>query len=334
MTEDLADTEHLIITYLRSHPPEECMLDKISMGIGKSRATVLKYLWTLHAKEIIDFREIGRNKLWMVKKAPESGEEVPAREEKESVPRGVRTLASTAFEIHDLLLREAELEDSLDLPETIVLTVNGDLRIVARNRLFASLFPEAVKFSDLVHPSQAARLEGLGRSANAAAAIDLDLEERTGIYRPYRFTLVAPGAGDPPGARVLIGEDLTSRRRTRRHMEALLYIIRGAGTARGEAELLQETLKGVRENLVPFVQGSVVMADMRVAYSTFPISRPAQSRLTPPRALQGNARDYLRRHERRRSARPDCRGGQYGPVRRCRADHRGRAGRRCRAAPP
>ncbi|MDV2482190.1 GAF domain-containing protein [Methanoculleus sp. Wushi-C6] len=273
MTEDLADTEHLIIAYLRSHPPEECMLDKISMGIGKSRATVLKYLWTLHAKGIADFREIGRNKLWMVKQAPEDGPAIAIREDTEGTPRGLRTLASAAFELHALLIREAELEDSLDLPEALILTVSKDLRILARNRLFASLFPGAAKFSDLVHPSQAARLEHLDRSANGAAtSIELDLAEKTGVYRPYRFTLVSPGAGDPPGARVLIGEDLASRRRTRRHMEALLYIIRAAGTAGGETELLQETLKGVRESLVPFVQGSVVMADMRVAYSTFPVS--------------------------------------------------------------
>lgn len=282
MTEDLTDTEHLIVAYLRSHPPEECMLDKISMGIGKSRATVLKYLWTLQAKGIIDFREIGRNKLWMVKQASEGGPAAATREEKESVPRGLRTLASAAFELHDLLLREADLEDALDLPETLVLTVSEDLRIVARNRLFASLFPEAARFPDLVHPSQAARLERLGRSTGAApTAIELDLAEKTGIYRPYRFTLVAHDAGDPPGARVLIGEDLASRRRTRRHMEALLYIIRAAGTARDETELLQRTLRGVRESLIPFVQGSVVMADMRVAYSTSLLPAELLKAVTP-----------------------------------------------------
>lgn len=63
-TPDLSDTENLILSYMQSHtPPEECMLDKISMGIGKSRATVLKYLGMLHAKEILDYRHIGRNKL-------------------------------------------------------------------------------------------------------------------------------------------------------------------------------------------------------------------------------------------------------------------------------
>ena len=199
------------------------------------------------------------------------------------MPRGARTTAQAAFELHDLLLREAELRDSLDLPETIVLTVGEDLFIIARNRLFESLFPAAEKFSDLVHQSQAAKLENLCRSANAGgtASIELDLIERAGIYRPYRFTLVSPGPGDSAGARVLIGEDLSSGRRTRRHLESLLYIIRTAATAQNEEDLLRETLRGVKENLVPFVHGSIIMADMHVACTTEPLSGELLQDLSP-----------------------------------------------------
>ncbi|WP_421909200.1 GAF domain-containing protein [Methanolacinia petrolearia] len=281
--ENLAGTEHLIVTYLRSHLPEECMLDKISMGIGKSRATVLKYLWTLHAKGIIDYREIGRNKLWMMKQPQEAGTETIIREEPESRPPGVRTTAQAAFKLHNLLLREAELRDSLDLPETAVLTIGEDLFIIARNRLFESLFPAAEKFSDLVHQSQAAKLENLCRSANAGtpASIELDLLERAGIYRSYRFTLVPGGPADSAGARVLIGEDLSGGRRTRRHLESLLYIIRTAATAQNEEDLLRETLRGVRENLVPFVHGSIVMADMHVAFTTASLSGELLQDLSP-----------------------------------------------------
>ncbi len=281
--EGLTETEHLVVAYLRSHPPEECMLDKISMGIGKSRATVLKYLWTLHAKGIIDFREIGRSKLWMVKQPQDACAEAAAPEVRESVPRGIRTAAEAAFALHDLLLREADLRDALDLPETIVLTISEDLSIVARNRLFVSLFPDVARFSDLVHPSGVARLEQLVRSASpgAAASLDLDLREKAGIYRSYRFALVPAGPKDPAGARVLIGEDLSSRRRTRRHLESLLYIIRAAGVARSEGDLLRETMRGVRENLVPFVRGGIVMADMHVAYATSPLSGDLLQALSP-----------------------------------------------------
>lgn len=208
--EDLADTEHLIVAYLRSHPPEECMLDKISMGIGKSRATALKYLWTLHAKGVIDYREIGRNKLWMMKESEGAAGTAVIREESGNIPPGARTTVQAAFELHDLMLREEELRDSLDLPETIVLTVGRDLSIVTANRLFESLFPGAVRFSDLVHSSQRARLENLRQTVNSGVGnigntgntglIELDLMESAGIYRSYHFTLVAAGPGEPAGA--------------------------------------------------------------------------------------------------------------------------------------
>ncbi len=39
-SDPLSETEHLILSYLGANPPEECMLDKIVTGSGKSRATV------------------------------------------------------------------------------------------------------------------------------------------------------------------------------------------------------------------------------------------------------------------------------------------------------
>jgi len=82
-TDILSDTEQLVLSYLSTHAPEDCMLDKISLGTGKSRATVLKYLGMLHAKGILEYQIIGRNKLWHVRQAPREkfsgppGTEVP-----------------------------------------------------------------------------------------------------------------------------------------------------------------------------------------------------------------------------------------------------------------
>ena len=64
--ENLSETEKLIISYLRSNPPEECMLDKITRGINRSRATVLKYLHILQARGLVNYRSVGRSKLWML----------------------------------------------------------------------------------------------------------------------------------------------------------------------------------------------------------------------------------------------------------------------------
>jgi len=272
--QDLSDTEKLIISYIRSHLPEECMLDKISMGIGKSRATVLKYLGMLHAKEILDFRHIGRSKLWMIKQAPEAGPEVAARPDKEPLPRDVRRLASMAFELNEIRLHEAELRDRLDHPEKIVLILDEELRIIFSNRLFESIFPEAENFRDLIRPSQALMTERLMRAkkTGTASSIKLDLMEKAGIYRPYQISALPPAPGDQTGCMAIVGEDLSGRDRSRRHLEALLYIIRATGNAKDETQLLSEAMKGIREKLLPYAQSAILMADMRTAYSTFEIT--------------------------------------------------------------
>lgn len=278
-TDELSDTEHLILAYLQSHAPEECMLDKISAGISKSRATVLKYLGMLHARGIIGYRLIGRNKLWMLKEAG-GAEEKPEIAGAAPPSPDSRTLASLAFEMHELILRETELADDLDRPETIVLTVTDDLAVVCKNRLFASLFPGAVSFRDLVRPAQAAKFEGAmqRKKSGAQVSLELDLMEKAGIFRPYRLTLFP---GGPAGGTAVVGEDLSDRKRTRRHLEALLSIIRAAGSAPDEEHLLDEAMTGIREKLLPYVHGAVFMADMRMAYGTFALSESARDGIAP-----------------------------------------------------
>ncbi|GAB7015586.1 GAF domain-containing protein [Methanogenium cariaci] len=282
-TPDLSDTENLILSYMQSHTPEECMLDKISMGIGKSRATVLKYLGMLHAKEILDYRHIGRNKLWMVKQTPDAKPDMGICPDDESPSREVSMLASMAFELSEIQLHKAELEDRLDHPEMIVLTLDDDLRIIFRNRLFASLFPEAATIRELIRPYQTAKLEGAMRAKKTgiAHAMELDLMEKAGIYRPYRISLFLPATGVQTGCVAIVGEDLSNRKRSRRHLEALLYIIRAAGNAQDEAQLLKEAMKGVREKLLPYAHCAIVMADMHTAYSTFDVTDEIKTGISP-----------------------------------------------------
>lgn len=281
-TDDLSDTEHLILAYLQSHTPRECMLDKISTGISKSRATVLKYLGMLHARGIIGYTFIGRSKLWMLKEA--AGVEERREAAVAAAPSGdSQSLASLAFELHKLRLREAEVVEALDHPETVVLTVTDDLTIVGKNRLFASLFPGAVSLRDVVRPAQAVRLEGAMARARAGtpASLELDLMEKAGIFRPYEVTLFPPRPGEPAGGMAVVGEDLSSRRRTRRHLEALLSIIRAAGSAPDEERLLVEAMTGIREKLLPYLHAAVFMADMRMAYATFALTGSVRDGLAP-----------------------------------------------------
>lgn len=277
--ETLSNTEQLIVSYLSSGSPEDGMLDKIAMGIGKSRATVLKYLGSLHAKGILEYRIIGRNKLWMVKEhldvqGPEYDGE-PLRE--------TMALASRAFALHKTLLQKSELESLLDTPETIVFTLLDDMTIIFRNRLAESLFPGAGTFPDLLRPGQAADLKMKLASGNAGVPVtmDLDLREQTGVLRRYLVTFVFPGPDGPPGSIAAIGEDLAGWKRSKRDLASLLYIIRAAGATRTEGDLLDVAMKGIRDKLVPYRLGAVFLEDMRVAYSTAPIPEPAQARLLP-----------------------------------------------------
>jgi GAF domain-containing protein len=278
-TGSLTDTEQLIVSYLDSNPPEEGMLDKIAMGTGKSRATVLKYLGTLHAKGILGYRIIGRNKLWMVKQSP-----VQADRAHEPEPLNeTLALASKAFEVHAALLRRAELETLLDTPENIIFSILEDSTIVFRNRLAESLFFGALTFRELLRPEEAAYLQMnlVAGKPGSPVSLELGLREQTGILRRYLVSFVFPGPGEPAGCIAVVGEDLAGRKRSKRDLASLLYIIRAAGTTRTEADLLRVAMKGIKEKLVPACFGAVFLEEMRIAYA----DRPIPDQELPPVAL-------------------------------------------------
>jgi len=287
-SDPLSETEHLIFSYLGSNPPEECMLDKIAMGIGKSRATVLKYLQALLARGILEYRVIGSNKHWMIKQpraleTPAYGTE-PLNE--------TRALASRAFEMHAALLRRTELETLLDTPETIVFTILNDTTIVFKNPLAESLFPGVRTFQELLSPEQAAHLQmklGAG-DTGSPVSLELTLKEQTGVLRRYLVTFVSPNPGEPSGCIAVVGEDLACRQRSKRDFASLLYVIRTAGVTRTEEDLLRAAMKGIQERLVPFRFGAVFLEEMRMAYSTRPIPESELLQFLP---LVNRCRDSL-----------------------------------------
>jgi GAF domain-containing protein len=266
--DELSDTELLIVSYVQSHVPEDCMLDKISVGTGKSRATVLKYLEKLYARGIIDYRHIGRNKLWALKDARVAVKAVATQPG--PATRDVLSLAPLAFELLDARYREDELLENLDRPATIVLTTTGDLDIVAGNRLSGTRFPGTVSFRELIHPAQLIRLERLFNALKPGerSAAELDLRERTGVYRAYRVTLFARETAAGARSYAIVGEDLAGAKKTERQQEALLYIIRTAGGAKDEPGLLEVVMAGIREKLLHYDSGAVLSADLNIIYST------------------------------------------------------------------
>lgn len=266
---DLSDTERLIVSYIQSHTPEESMLDKISTGTGKSRATVLKYLESLHSKGILDFRIIGRNKLWMLKQAP-----MPAVIKRDNVPgtpqQDLRYLTTAARELYDLKVRERGLVEAIDRPDSLVVAIDEQLNILFGNRTFGQRFPGATDLRSLLRLSDVREVKTALQSACAGETLsaEIDLSESGGIFRTYRFTL-APAQPDRRSAvAIAIGEDLTGLKRSRRDLESLLYIIRSAGEARDELQLLKDTLNGINERLLPYNHAVVFLEGDRTAYTS------------------------------------------------------------------
>ncbi len=266
---DLSDTERLIVSYVQSHPPEESMLDKISTGTGKSRATVLKYLEALHAKEILDFKIIGRNKLWMLKQVPLPAGAAPVTVVGTSSQDRVR-LTSAARELYDLKVRERELTGAIDRPDSIIAAIDEQMNIIFTNNAFRLRFLNVAELGGLVKPADLAEVKiTLLKACNGdTLALDIDLVEGTGIFRAYHLTL-APAVPDKrSAAAIVIGEDMTGQKRSRRDLESLLYIIRTTGQARSEPRLLKDTMNGIRERLLPYMYGAVLLEGGRIAYQS------------------------------------------------------------------
>lgn len=272
MTEELVDTERIIVSYIESHVPEDCMLDKISMGTNKSRATVLKYLETLSAKGVLEYRHIGRSKLWLLKRAPEKGAII--RNETPVKPAGdMKRLAELASELHRLKTRERELLESVESPDRIVFTIDRSLHIVSSNAAFEMLFGNIKSLKELVQPSDVDRLDLILMSKESVSA-ELGLMEKPGIFIPYRLEVSGiEDHGNIIGS-VAVGEALSAMKRTKRELEALLSIIRMAGSARDQAQLLGESMKNINDMLLPYLHGAIFVFDHgkpRVEYSTVEI---------------------------------------------------------------
>lgn len=273
--EELSETERLIIAYVESHSPEECVLDKISRGINKSRATVLKYLEMLDAKGILSYWFIGRNKLWALREIPEKGGGARIESARLGGRQDARELMERAAELYMLKSREASLKESIDHPDMIIFSINNALDMIAYNGTFEAMFGNVQNFKELVPSHRIVRLNGLlsGQSPGKELSADMELMEKPGVYRPYHisFAPIVNGSGTIVGISAA-GEELTEYKRTKRELEALLYITREAGTASDERQLLGRAMQSVKESLLPFSDCAVFVNEggsLRCTYRTF-----------------------------------------------------------------
>ncbi|WP_321211316.1 GAF domain-containing protein [Methanothermobacter sp. DP] len=245
--ENLSETEKLIMSYLESNPPEECMLDKITRGINRSRATVLKYLHILEARGLVTYRMVGRSKLWM----PTRDADVKTVEYRDDTSRALEIIKN-ASEIHETLLRLLELERKIDDPDKLVFTVNTLLDIVVANESFRRMFPGARNLEDIMDRESIILLES---RMHAPGKIQADLRGRDGIRRTYSL-FISP----VNNFWVIIAKDMASSSFSKNELEVLLTITR----LRTSSDSLEDFLGSAREELAGVLdikQISVVLRD-------------------------------------------------------------------------
>lgn len=270
--EELSNTERLIVSYIKSHPPEDCMLDKITRGTSRSRATVLKYLEILHAKGILSYKFVGRSKLWFLKQSIPEKPEIISKTIDLDV-RDTNELVSAASRLHNLLSKEIELKILIDRPDALVFTINIYMDIIASNNTFNTFFPGKKNLREVINGTQINMLENVIRSLSSKdkITIEIDMIEKSGVYRPYKITL-QPILDDNEAVigSVIIGEELSQSRRTKRELETLLSIAQAASSARSEEQLMEEATGSIND-IIPYKYCTIFLKDngnVRPAYET------------------------------------------------------------------
>ena len=278
--EELSNTERLIVSYIKSHPPEDCMLDKITRGTSRSRATVLKYLEILHAKEILDFKLVGRSKLWFLKQALPEETEIISEHVDLDIQKTSKLVAA-ASRLHVLKSKEIELKMLIDSPDVLVFTINAYMDIIAHNSSFRTFFPEKKNLREIISSEQINMLENVVPSLNFGdkVTIEIDMVEKSGIYRPYKISLhPISGSNEPATGFVIVGEELSQSRRTKRELETLLSIAQAAGSTRSEEQFMKEATGSIND-IIPYSYCGIFLKDngnIRRAYET---SEPSEDLL-------------------------------------------------------
>ncbi|HML05453.1 MAG TPA: PAS domain-containing protein, partial [Methanobacterium sp.] len=260
--EELSNTERLILSYIKSHSPEECMLDKITRGTSRSRATVLKYLDILHAKGILSYKFVGRSKLWYLSPDAEAETEIIIENTKKEV-KDSNELASIASKLHSLISNEIDLKKSIDKTDTIVFTINNEMDIIATNDTFQTFFKDTKTLKELLNGKQKITIENALKSIKfkEKKSIELDLMEKQGIYRPYYITIqpILDRKNNIIGTS-LIGEEISQSKRSKRDLETLLAIVQATDSSENEEKVMNE-IKNMVKTLIPYKYFAMFLRD-------------------------------------------------------------------------
>jgi hypothetical protein len=214
---------------------------------------------------------VGRSKLWFLKQSPQEKSEITL-ESPDLNMQDTDKLASNASKLHRLLSKELELKRLIDRPDTIVFTINTYMDIIATNDTFDTFFPGKRGLNEIVSNKELVLLENIVHSLNLndAVAIEIELIEKSGIYRPYKVSLRPILEDNNLLGIVIMGEELSQSRRTKRELETLLSIAQAASSAQNEEQLMKEATKSI-DDIIPYKYCAVFLKDheiIRSAYET------------------------------------------------------------------
>ena len=274
--EELSSTERLIVAYIKSHTPEDCMLDKITRGTSRSRATVLKYLEILNAKGILTYKFVGRSKLWSLSDENEVTLNLKGESAEEQISEDVVDMAANASKLHRLRIEEKNLKTLIEHPDTIVFTLNEHGNIITANKTFKTFFGNK-NLHEIVTSDEGLALEEsiFKMGSDETITMELDLMEKPGIYKPYKLFIrpIENEKGEVIGT-TFIGDEISQSKRSKRELETLLFIARAANSASNEKQLLKEVMDAVN-TIIPFKHGEIFLKDgknLRSLYNTKSVS--------------------------------------------------------------
>lgn len=270
--EELSSTERLIVAYIKSHPPEDCMLDKITLGTSRSRATVLKYLEILNAKGVLTYKFVGRSKLWSLSHETEVKVDLKGESAEKQISDAMVDMVTTASKLHRLVVEETKLKTLIDNPDTIVFTINEHMDVIMLNKTFKMVFGNK-NLHEIVTSNDGMVLgESLSKLApDETMTMELDLMEKPGIYKPYKLFMrqITNEDGDRIGT-TLVGDEISQSKRSKRELETLLFITRAANSASSEKQLFNEVTDAIN-TIIPFKQCEIFLKDgkkLRSVYNT------------------------------------------------------------------
>lgn len=269
--EELSDTERLIVSYIKSNPPEDCMLDKITRNTSRSRATVLKYLGILHAKGILNYKFVGRSKLWILEdNIREESDYKLEKSQKSETKEEMNDLVVNASKLHKLISTERDLRRSINSPDTVVFTINNNMEIVSTNNTFETYFHGKHSLNEIVAREQMVTFENALKSMDPEdeVMLELDLIEKPGIYRSYKLLLQPISDDRVVVGTTIIGEELSQLGRSKRELETLLNITQATSSAENQEKLLKEVTDGIG-NLISIKYCGVFLREGKKLHSVY-----------------------------------------------------------------